>query len=189
MLAMQNVETINGYGVKNIVTNCPHVFNTIKNEYPAFGGEYEVVHGSQLVADLVRKGRVKLTKSVEADLAYHDPCYLGRTNGEYDAPRFLLRAIPGLKVREAELSHERSMCCGAGGGRMWLEEKIGDRINQTRFAQLEASGTSDVAVACPYCWSMLSDAQQETGRETARTWDIIELVAQALPSGVEAPRA
>lgn len=189
MLAMQNVETMNGYGVKKIVTNCPHVFNTVKNEYPAFGGEYEVVHGSQLVAELVRKGRVKLTKNVAADLAYHDPCYLGRTNGEYDAPRFLLRAIPGLQVREAELSHERSMCCGAGGGRMWLEEKIGDRINQIRFAQLEASGTSDVAVACPYCWSMLSDAQQETGREAARTWDVIELVAQALPSGAEAPRA
>ncbi len=125
MLAQQNIETMNGYGVKKIVTNCPHVFNTLANEYPEFGGEYEVVHGTQLVAELVRSGRVKLSGTVEADVAYHDPCYLGRTNGEYDAPRFLLKAIPGVRVREAELNRETSMCCGAGGGRMWLEENLG----------------------------------------------------------------
>ncbi len=129
-LAMQNIEVMNGYEVKKIVTNCPHVFNTLAHEYPDFGGNFEVVHGTQLVADLVRQGRVKLTEAVELDLAYHDPCYLGRTNGEYDAPRFLLNTIPGLKVREAELSRDRSMCCGAGGGRMWLEEDLGTRINQ-----------------------------------------------------------
>jgi len=180
MLATQNVETMNGYGVKKIVTNCPHAFNTLKHEYPDFGGEYEVVHGTQLVADLVRKSLVKLTEALDLDLAYHDPCYLGRTNGEYDAPRFLLKAIPGLKVREPELARERAMCCGAGGGRMWLEEKLGERINQTRFAQLEATGTTDAAVACPYCWSMLSDAQQELGHEEAKTFDVIELVAKAI---------
>ena len=180
MLAQQNVETMNGYGVKKIVTNCPHAFNTLAHEYPEFGGDYEVVHGTQLVAELVRKGRVKLTGSLDMDLAYHDPCYLGRTNGEYDAPRFLLKAIPGIKVREAELHRETSMCCGAGGGRMWLEENIGERINQTRFTQLEASGTSDVAVACPYCFSMLSDAQNELGKETAATYDVIELVARSV---------
>ncbi len=182
MLAMQNVETMNGYGVKKIVTNCPHAFNTLMNEYPDFGGDYEVVHGTQLVAELVRAGRVRLTGSVDLDLTYHDPCYLGRTNGEFDAPRFLLKAIPGVTVREAELNRERAMCCGAGGGRMWLEEKLGERINQTRFAQLERSGTANVGVACPYCWSMLSDAQQELGHEQAKTWDVIELVAQALPA-------
>ncbi len=180
MLAQQNIETMNGYGVKKIVTNCPHAFNTLAHEYPEFGGNYEVVHGTQLVAQLVRKGKVKLTGSVDMDLAYHDPCYLGRTNGEYDAPRFLLKAIPGMKVREAELHRETSMCCGAGGGRMWLEENLGERINQTRFTQLEASGTSDVAVACPYCFSMLSDAQNELGREQAATYDVIELVAKSL---------
>ena len=179
-LAQQNIETMNGYGVKKIVTNCPHAFNTLAHEYPEFGGNYEVVHGTQLVARLVRKGKVKLTGSVDLDLAYHDPCYLGRTNGEYDAPRFLLKAIPGMKVREAELHRETSMCCGAGGGRMWLEENLGERINQTRFTQLEASGTSDVAVACPYCFSMLSDAQNELGREQAATYDVIELVATSL---------
>lgn len=180
MLAQQNIETMNGYGVKKIVTNCPHVYNTLAHEYPEFGGDYEVVHGTQLVAELVRAGRVKLTGSLSLDLAYHDPCYLGRTNGEYDAPRFLLKAIPGLRVREAELHRETSMCCGAGGGRMWLEEDIGERINQTRFSQLEASGTSDVAVACPYCFSMLSDAQNELGHEGASAYDVIELVAESI---------
>ena len=180
MLAQQNIETINRYGIKKIVTNCPHAFNTIAHEYPDFGGNYEVVHGTQLVAKLVRAGKVKLTGSLDMDLAYHDPCYLGRTNGEYDAPRFLLKAIPGVRVREAKLHRETSMCCGAGGGRMWLEESIGERINQTRFEQLEASGTSDVAVACPYCFSMLSDAQNELGRENASTYDVIELVAMSL---------
>ncbi len=180
MLAQQNIETMNGYGVKKIVTNCPHAYNTLAHEYPEFGGEYELVHGTQLVAELVRTGRIKLTGTVDEDVAYHDPCYLGRTNGEYAAPRFLLKAIPGIRVREAELSHEKSMCCGAGGGRMWLEESLGERINQVRFGQLEESGTKDVAVACPYCFSMLSDAQNELGHEEASTWDVIELVAKSL---------
>jgi len=179
-LAQQNVATLNGYGVKKIVTNCPHVFNTLKHEYPDFGGHYEVVHGTQLVAELVRSGRVKLFNRVDLDLVYHDPCYLGRTNGEFEAPRFLLRAIPGLRYREGELHHERSMCCGAGGGRMWLEEKLGTRINQTRYAQLKKSGTSDVAVSCPYCFAMLSDAQREVGDEEAKTYDVLELVARAM---------
>ena len=180
VLAQQNVETMNGYGVKKIVTNCPHCFNTLAHEYPDFGGNYEVVHGTQLVAELVRSGRVKLTKSVEAELAYHDPCYLGRTNGEFDAPRFLLTAVPGVTVREPELARERAMCCGAGGGRMWLEEKIGERINQTRYGQLKETGTDEVCVACPFCHVMLSNAQQEVGDEEASTHDVLEFVAEAV---------
>jgi len=180
MLAMQNIEVMNGYGVKKIVTNCPHAFNTLAHEYPDLDGNYEVMHGTQLVADLVRRGKLKLGTKVDMDVAYHDPCYLGRTNGEYEAPRFLLGAIPGLKVREAELTRDTSMCCGAGGGRMWLEESLGERINQKRFDQLKATGTTEVAVACPYCFSMLSDAQQEGGLEEAQTFDVIELVAMAL---------
>jgi Fe-S oxidoreductase len=171
---------MNGYGVTKIVTNCPHVYNTLKNEYPDLGGAYEVVHGTQLVSELVRAGRVKLTEAVNEVVAYHDPCYLGRTNGEYEAPRFLLNAVPGITVREADLHRDRSMCCGAGGGRMWLEEDLGTRINQLRFSQLKESGATDVAVACPYCFSMLSDAQHETGHEEAKTWDVIELVARAM---------
>ncbi|MCP4903325.1 MAG: 4Fe-4S dicluster domain-containing protein [bacterium] len=181
-LAMQNVETMNGYGVTKIVTNCPHCLNTLKNEYGDFGGNYEVVHGTELVADLVRSGRVKLANAVDLDLAYHDPCYLGRSNGQYTDPRFLLNAVPGVNVREAELSAEKAMCCGAGGGRMWLEENLGERINQTRYGQLKESGTCDVGVACPFCFSMVSDAQQEVGDEEAKTIDVIEVVAKGIDS-------
>jgi len=180
MLAMQNIETFERYNVHKIVTACPHVYNTLKHEYPDLGGSYQVVHATELVAELVRSGRIKLTGSLELDLAYHDPCYLGRTNGVFTAPRFLLNAIPGLHVREAELHHDRSMCCGAGGGRMWLEEKLGSRINQLRYEQLRASGTADVCVACPYCYAMLSDAQKELGDEQARTYDVLCLTADAL---------
>jgi Fe-S oxidoreductase len=179
-LAQQNVATLDGHGVKKIVTNCPHVLNAIKNEYPDFKGHYEVFHGTQVVAELVRSGKVKLTNRVEVDVVFHDPCYLGRTNGELEAPRFLLGSIPGLKFREAEFCRERSMCCGAGGGRMWLEEKLGDRINLTRYKQLKASGTSDLAVACPYCRIMLSDAQKSSGDSDAQTYDVLELVARSL---------
>ncbi len=181
MLAAQNVETLNGYGVRKIVTNCPHCLNTLAHEYGDFGGAYEVVHGTQLVAELVRAGRIKPSRSVDLELTYHDPCYLGRTNGEFDAPRFLLRAVPGVKVREATLAREKAMCCGAGGGRMWLEEKHGERINQTRYGQLAASGCANVGVACPFCFAMLSDAQRETGAEDATTHDVLEVVARSLP--------
>ncbi|NOZ78602.1 MAG: (Fe-S)-binding protein [Acidobacteria bacterium] len=180
VLTQQNVETMNGYGVKKIVTNCPHCFNTLAHEYPDFGGNYEVVHGTQLVAELVRSGRVRLTKPVNIDVAYHDPCYLGRTNAEFDAPRFLLTAIPGVSVREPELHREKSMCCGAGGGRMWLEEKLGERINQVRYSQLKETGTDEACVACPFCNVMIANAQQELGDEDARTHDVIELVAESL---------
>jgi len=179
-LAAGNVETLNRHGVKRIVTNCPHCFNTLAHEYPDFGGDYEVLHGTQLVAELVAKGRLSLTSEIRRELTYHDPCYLGRTNGEYDAPRVILKAIPGLALKEAPLSHEKAMCCGAGGGRMWLEEKLGTRINQTRLRQLAESGTNDVAVACPFCAVMVGNAQQELGLETAQTVDVITLAAQAL---------
>ncbi len=179
-LAAANVETLNRYGVKRIVTNCPHCFNTLAHEYPDFGGNYEVLHGTQLVAELVAKKRLSLTTEVRRELTYHDPCYLGRTNGEYRAPRAILKAIPGLTLREAPLSREKAMCCGAGGGRMWLEEKLGTRINQTRMRQLGESGANDVAVACPFCAVMVGNAQQELGLETAQTVDVITLAAQAL---------
>ncbi|MBZ5590341.1 MAG: 4Fe-4S dicluster domain-containing protein [Acidobacteriia bacterium] len=180
VLAGANVETLNGRGVKRIVTNCPHCFNTLAHEYPDFGGKYEVLHGTQLVAELVASGQLVLTEALRREVTYHDPCYLGRTNREYDAPRRILRAIPGLELKEAPLSREKGMCCGAGGGRMWLEEKLGTRINQTRMRQLQESGTSDVAVACPFCAVMVGNAQQELGIEGAQTVDVIALAAQAL---------
>ncbi|HPC84496.1 MAG TPA: (Fe-S)-binding protein [Thermoanaerobaculaceae bacterium] len=179
-LAAANVETLNRYDVKKIVTNCPHCLNTLQHEYPDFGGRFEVVHGTQLVAQLLAEGRLALTGEVRQVLTYHDPCYLGRSNGEYEAPRRILAAIPGLVVKEAELSREKAMCCGAGGGRMWLEEKLGERINQTRVRQLQASGASDVAVACPFCAVMIGNGQQELGFEQARTVDVLVLAARAL---------
>lgn len=188
-LATGNVETLNKRGVRRIVTNCPHCFNTLAHEYPDFGGGYEVVHGTQLISELVARGRLTLTSEVRRELTYHDPCYLGRTNGVYDAPRAILKAIPGLALKEAPLSREKAMCCGAGGGRMWLEEKLGTRINQTRMHQLRESGTSDVAVACPFCAVMVGNAQQELGLETAHTEDVITLAAQALAKDSGQPTA
>ena len=179
-LAQGNVETLNGYGVKKIVTNCPHCLNTLLHEYPDFGGRFEVVHGTQLVARLLAEGRLELAGRVERQVAFHDPCYLGRTNGEYAAPRAVLAAVPGLALKEAPLARDQAMCCGAGGGRMWLEEKLGDRINQTRVTQLRAAGCDDAAVACPFCAVMIGNGQQELGLETAKTFDVLELAAQAL---------
>jgi Fe-S oxidoreductase len=188
-LAAGNVETMDRLGVKKIVTNCPHCFNTLAHEYPDFGGRYEVRHGTQLVAELVASGRVKLTAELRRELTYHDPCYLGRTNGEYEAPRRILEAIPGLTLKEAPLAREKGMCCGAGGGRMWLEEKLGTRINQTRMRQLQESGVNDVAVACPFCAVMVGNAQQELGIEGAQTVDVIRLAAEALGNGSSQPTA
>ncbi len=186
-LAQQNVETMNGYGVKKIVTNCPHCFNTLANEYPDFGGKYEVVHGTELVAKLVAEGRVTLTEKVEQSISFHDPCYLGRHNGVYEAPRDILNAIPGVTVKELPRSRDAGLCCGAGGGRMWLDEKIGTRINQARYAEIQANGTDAVGVSCPFCMVMLGNAKTETGG-TTEPFDVLELAAKALPSPPGASR-
>jgi len=180
-LAQQNVETMNRYGVKRIVTNCPHCFNTLANEYPDFGGRYEVLHGTELVAKLVAEGRIALTGRVEQTISFHDPCYLGRHNGVYDAPRDVLNAIPGLTVKELPRSRDNGLCCGAGGGRMWLDEKIGTRINQARYAEIQANGTDAVGVACPFCMVMLGNAKTETAG-TTEPFDVLELAARALPA-------
>lgn len=179
-LAEGNIETLKGYGVKKIVTNCPHCLNTLSQEYPAFGGRFEVVHGTRLVADLLAAGRLALTAEVKETLTFHDPCYLARYNGETAAPRAVLDAVPGLTVREMALGGERAMCCGAGGGRMWLEEKLGRRINHERLDQAAATGCAGVAVACPFCNVMLNNAAGETGREAFTTKDVLEIAERAL---------
>ena len=186
-LAQQNVETMNGYGVKRIVTNCPHCFNTLANEYPDFGGKYEVVHGTELVAKLVAEGRVALMETVEQTISFHDPCYLGRHNGVYEAPRDILNAIPGLTVKELPRSRDAGLCCGAGGGRMWLDETLGTRINQARYAEIQSNGTDAVGVSCPFCMVMLGNAKTETGG-TTEPFDVLELAARALPSHPGAPK-
>jgi len=178
-LAQQNVETLNGYGVKKIVTNCPHCMNCLKNEYGDFGGRFDVVHGSQLVAELVAAGRVRLTSPISETITFHDPCYLGRYNGVYDAPRQILRSIPGLKLTELERSRENGLCCGAGGGRMWMEEKLGSRINQTRMREIADSGAGAVGVSCPFCMVMIGNAKEEIGVAT-QPFDVIELARKAM---------
>jgi Fe-S oxidoreductase len=179
MLAQQNVETLNRYGVKKIVTNCPHCFNCIKNEYPVLEGSYEVVHATELVSSLMREGRVRFTEEVRETISYHDACYLGRYNGVYAPPREILRAIPGLEVRELPRTCERGLCCGAGGGRMWMEEKLGTRINQTRMAEIEEAGTASVGLSCPFCMIMLGNAREEIGAKT-KPFDVLELARKSM---------
>ena len=179
MLAQQNVETLNGYRVRKIVTNCPHCFNCLGNEYGDFGGQYEVVHGTQLVSELVAAGRVKLTAPIDETITFHDPCYLGRYNGAYEAPRQILRAIPGLELKELERSREKGLCCGAGGGRMWMEEKLGERINQARMREIADTGASSVGVSCPFCMVMIGNAKDEIGVAT-QPFDVLELARRAM---------
>ena len=179
MLAQQNVETLNGYKVRKIVTNCPHCMNCLKNEYGDFGGHYEVVHGSQLVSELIQAGRVKMSTEIPESITFHDPCYLGRYNGAYDAPRDILRAIPGLRLTEMPRSREKGLCCGAGGGRMWMEEKLGTRINQERMREIADTGASSVGVSCPFCMVMIGNAKDEIGVAT-QPFDVLELARRSM---------
>ncbi|OJT18683.1 (Fe-S)-binding protein [Archangium sp. Cb G35] len=223
-MAKTNVESWNAMGVKAVITQCPHCFNTIKNEYPEFGGEYRVINHTQLINELLKDKRIKLSAVMNQKLTYHDPCYLGRHNGVYDAPREVLKSIPGLEVVEMQRSGREGFCCGAGGGRMWMEEHIGTRINHNRLNEAaltlkhaedpstlypdatdrkkpglvgeykEPGGKGIVAVACPFCSTMLNDAVNDTGREERiKVKDITELVADALEvkqgTGTVAPGA
>jgi len=185
-LAQQNIETLNGYGVKKIVTNCPHCFNCIKNEYAPLGGSYEVMHGSELVSRLIAEGRIVLEKEVPQTITFHDPCYLGRYNGVYDAPRRILEAIPGVTLRELPRSRERGLCCGAGGGRMWMEEKLGSRINQTRMKEIVEAGTDAVGLSCPFCMVMIGNAREEIGAST-QPFDVLELARRSMAERVQRP--
>ncbi|MEW6034198.1 MAG: (Fe-S)-binding protein [Chloroflexota bacterium] len=179
--AAKNIATLSGYGVKKILTSCPHCFNTLKNEYPQMGGKFEVVHHSQFLSRLVKEGRLKLTGKVEGVVTYHDSCYLGRHNDIYGEPRQALKAIPGVKLAEMERSQRYGLCCGAGGGRYWMEERIGKRINVERTEEAMATRANLVAVACPYCLSMFEDAiKTKEMEEKLFARDIAELVAKSL---------
>ena len=177
-LATSLVETLNGLGVKRIVTCDPHAFNALRNELPEFGGHYEVVHHTQAIDLWIRDGRLRTVPTHER-VIYHEPCYLGRHNGEYEAPRRVLQAISRGAPLEFDLARDKAMCCGAGGGRMWLEETIGTRINVLRAEQALAKQPTAVATCCPYCAVMVGDGlAQKDDRVPAR--DIAELVAEAL---------
>jgi Fe-S oxidoreductase len=179
-LAHALIDTLNRFGVKRIVTCDPHAFNSLRNEYPEFGGRYEVVHHTQLIARLIAEGRLKLDKRFER-VIYHEPCYLARHNGEYEAPRTVLAELTRDAPLEFDLRREKAMCCGAGGARMWMDEKLGTRINVLRFSQALPLAPSVVATACPYCATMMDDAAKTLGRENEiATRDIAELVAEAL---------
>jgi Fe-S oxidoreductase/nitrate reductase gamma subunit len=166
MLAMQNVETLNGMGVKKIVTQCPHCFNTLANEYPQLGGNYEVVHHSQLLEQLIGDGRLDLRDArLEERVVYHDSCYLGRHNDVYLAPRRVIGSLGGVDVVEAGRNGTKGMCCGAGGARMWMEETVGKKVNDERSQELIATGASRIATACPFCYVMIDDGTKAAGKE------------------------
>jgi Fe-S oxidoreductase len=184
MQAQQNVESMNAKKVKKVITACPHCLHTIKNEYPQLGGNFEVRHHTQLIRDLVATGKVQLdpAKTQGKSVTFHDPCYLGRWNGEYDAPRDVLDAVPTQSARiELPRNREHGFCCGAGGGRMWMEEKIGTRVNHNRVDEVLASGADTVATACPFCTIMLTDGVNDRdAAERVQVLNVSELVARSM---------
>jgi Fe-S oxidoreductase len=192
MQAAANVETLNAAGAKKIVATCPHCFNTLANEYPANGGQYEVVHHTQLLGRLVAEGRLVPVQPVDGLVTYHDPCYLGRHNEVYTPPREVLAAVPALRSQEMHRCKERGFCCGAGGARMWMEERIGKRVNVERIDEALSLDPDMVSTACPYCMVMLSDAvvakqQDGTAREGVQVLDVAQILQRSLsaPAPVE----
>ncbi len=186
MLASQNIETLNAMGVKKIITQCPHCFNTLANEYPQLGGHYEVVHHSQFLEWLVDQGRLDLSDArLEERVVYHDSCYLGRHNDIYLAPRKVLGKLGGIEVVEAQRNGTKGMCCGAGGARMWMEETIGEKVNDVRAQELVDTGASRVATACPFCYIMMDDGVKAVGKEPedVRVADIAIHILEAIEIG------
>ena len=185
MLAAQNIETLNEAAPKTIVASCPHCFNTIANEYPQLGGNYEVIHHTQLLAKLVAEGKLTPVTAVEEKLTYHDPCFLGRHNKVYTPPREILAAVPGVQATEMHRCKSRGFCCGAGGARMWMEERIGKRINTERIEEALALSPDAISTACPYCLVMLGDAvsaKKSSGeaKETLEVVDVAQLLARSV---------
>jgi Fe-S oxidoreductase len=186
---MQNVETLNGLGVQKIVTQCPHCFNTLKNEYPQLGGNYEVLHHSQFLMELIESGRLDLEDaSLDERVTYHDSCYLGRHNDVYLAPRKVIGSLGGIDVIEMPRNGTRGLCCGAGGARMWMEEHVGKKVNIERTEEALATGASRIAVACPFCYVMMDDGVKEKHRdEDVQVQDIAEVLIEAVETAERAP--
>jgi Fe-S oxidoreductase/nitrate reductase gamma subunit len=185
MLAMQNIETLDGMGVKKIITQCPHCFNTLLNEYPQLGGHYEVVHHSQFLEWLIDRGKLDMTEArLDERVVYHDSCYLGRHNDVYLSPRNVIGSLAGVEVVEASANGTKGMCCGAGGARMWMEETVGTKVNDARSEQLIGTGAGRVATACPFCYIMIDDGVKGLGRdEDVKVADIALHLLEALEHG------
>ncbi len=180
-LARQNIETLRRYGVKTVVTICPHCFNAMRNEYPHLGGQFRVLHYSELVADLIAEGRIKPVATIESTVAYHDSCYLGRHNGIYDPPRRIANAIPGVRLVEMERRREQGFCCGAGGGHMWMEESRGRRVNHMRTEQALDTGADTVGVSCPFCLQMFEEGIQSAGVDDRKqVKDLLEILEESI---------
>ncbi|WP_222720418.1 (Fe-S)-binding protein [Actinomadura sp. HBU206391] len=192
MLAQQNVETLNEAGVKKIVATCPHCFNTLANEYPQLGGQYEVVHHTQLLAALVEEGRLTPVTPIEENITYHDPCFLGRHNKVYAQPRDIMAKVPGVQTKEMHRCKDRGFCCGAGGARMWMEERIGKRINTERVDEALETDPDTVSTACPFCLVMLGDAINEkknagAAKESLEVVDVSQLLIKSIKGEGRAP--
>ena len=193
MLAQQNVETLNEAGADKtvIVATCPHCFNSLGREYPQLGGDYDVVHHTQLLGRLVEEGRLTPVTPVDGLVTYHDPCFLGRHNKVYTPPRDILAAVEGVRTQEMHRCKERGFCCGAGGARMWMEEKIGKRINVERVDEALALNPDIVSTACPFCITMLADAvtakQSDGQAENVEVLDVAQILQRSLASGATPP--
>jgi Fe-S oxidoreductase len=196
MLAEQNAATLNGYkeqgGIRQIVTTCPHCFNTLKNEYPDFGAKFEVVHHTDFLLGLVAEKKLVPRKRVEGKVVFHDSCYLGRYNDVYESPRDILKSIPGLQLVEAEgWNRKQGLCCGAGGAQMWMEEQNKDRMNVKRTLQLLQTEATTITTGCPFCQTMITDGLKAVSREEEiRQLDVVELLEESCaldkPFGVRA---
>jgi Fe-S oxidoreductase len=190
MLAQQNIETLNEAGARKIVASCPHCFNTIAREYPQLGGNYEVIHHTQLLAQLVADGRIKPVTPIEERVTYHDPCFLGRHNRVFTPPREIMEHVPGVRAQEMHRCKERGFCCGAGGARMWMEERIGKRINIERIDEALGTNPDTISTGCPFCLVMLGDAvaaKQGSGeaKDSLAVVDVAQLLVRSIqPSAV-----
>ncbi|MBT4286150.1 MAG: (Fe-S)-binding protein [Deltaproteobacteria bacterium] len=180
MMAMENIEVLNSYGVKKIITACPHCLHALKNEYPQLDGNYQVTHSSEIISQLLKQGKIKINSTSEDKITYHDPCYLGRYNQTYQEPREVLQKI-SQKYTELDRKQNESFCCGAGGARMWMEETIGKRINIERTEEILNSSANIVTVNCPFCMTMIEDGLKEKSKEEdVKVLDLAELVLKSL---------
>lgn len=181
VFARLNIETMRSYGVKKVLVHCPHCYNTLKNEYPQLGGQFEVIHTTELFAQLVQEGRLRPEASMAQKISFHDPCYLGRINGVFKAPRAILKALPDTELVEMELNRKYSFCCGGGGGHIWMEEATGTRVSRLRLDQADKTGAQAIAVSCPFCLQLFEEGlEARSGPGLVAVMDVAELLDAAL---------